>query len=268
MWYLPTTVNSPPTLLSAKPQIAKCNGKGVCFLHPYCCLQQFLDLSCAVTSPPGKPALLLVLQQCSAQGCGSAPHIPRGTCTHWVQAAEAKILHLPSLGASSAPTHLLLLNLPTAASPCLSLCCQQIMLPLQHMCRNRCLVAEGESTSYPAAAPARLDPIPRILFACWPSTGPGLGNQLGNPLLAGSSTGERGSFCLTTTGGNLALGFNSSQPVTGETQASQRRWETGSPPPSWACGTSCLEHGEKCVGSRQPPCCLQAACLPPALPWC
>lgn len=117
MWYLPTTVDSPPTLLSAKLQIAKCNGKGGCFLHPYCCLNHFLDLSCAVTSPPGKPALLLVLQLCSAPGCGSAPDIPRGRCTHWVQAAEAKILHLPSLRASSAPTHLLLLNLPDSSSP-------------------------------------------------------------------------------------------------------------------------------------------------------
>lgn len=37
---------------------------GFFFLHPYCCLQQFSDLPCAVTSLPGKPAPNPALQHC------------------------------------------------------------------------------------------------------------------------------------------------------------------------------------------------------------
>lgn len=247
------------------------------FLHPYCCLQQFLDLSCAVTSPPGKPALLLVLQQCSAQGHGSAPDISWGRCTHWVQAAEAKILHLPSPRASSAPTHVLLLNIPKSNSP------KRQQAPAfcsadGKQC-SHCNICAVTGVLRQKGNPQAIQLLHLPAWTQFPGSCllAGLTQVLGwetrweicsSQAPAWERGAEMGSrFCLTATRGNLALGFNSSRPVTGQTQASQRRWETGYPPPSRACHTSCLERMEKCVGSRQPPCCLQAACLPPALPW-
>lgn len=225
------------------------------FLHPYWCLQQFFDLSYVLTSLLGKPNLSLTLQKCSHQV------LDTDITPHPLSLGQMRSLFARSRSqnASSFTPRLLREHPPlfshapfarASLTARLPNCSEPLAFPLPtannaYLC-NICAVTVvlWQKGNPQAIQPLHLPAWTEFPYSCLLT---GVKQVLGwetswEIQLLQAQTNERGAEMgsrsyLTTTEGIwqrtvLTLYFNSSRPKMGESQASQRRWETGYPPPS------------------------------------